>query len=104
MPMLDGPLVSYRTFMENQPTNIEREQAEELYKLYRKDWENKQYEIFFGEHKEEQWFKEKYNTLCSEKFRGERHRQAALNAQKFSRLVQEGYYNDLDLEIDQKKL
>ena len=53
MPMLDGPLVSYRTFMENQPTNIEREQAEELYKLYRKDWENKQYEIFFGEHKEE---------------------------------------------------
>lgn len=41
MPMLDGPLVSYRTFMENQPTNIDREQAEELYKIYRKDWENK---------------------------------------------------------------
>lgn len=104
MPMLDGPLVSYRTFMENQPTNIDREQAEELYKIYRKDWESKQYEIFFGEHKEEQWFKEKYNHLFAERFKAERQQQAIINAGKFVSAVSQGDYEQINLEIDQKTL
>lgn len=61
-PKLNGPLLSFKQFMERQEQSIEIEKAEKCYEEYKEEHDKKQCDIFFAEHyKTEPWFKEKYH-------------------------------------------
>lgn len=47
VPQLDGPMIRFREFMENQTDRVDKEVAESHYAKYKQDWEAKQNEIFF---------------------------------------------------------
>lgn len=50
-PGLNGPLLSYKHFMELQRDPIEPEEAEKCYAEYKKKHTQKQNEIFYSMHK-----------------------------------------------------
>ena len=76
--------------------------AEKYYEKYKKDWESKQCKIFFGEHKNEEWFMEKYDPILSERLKEERRLESQRNADKFFETFLNGGYNNLNLELDEE--
>ena len=84
------------------PDNVDRNKAEKFYEKYKKDWERKQLEIFFGEHKVEEWFAEKYDPVLSERLKEERRSESQKNAERFFENYMNGVYENLNLEIDEK--
>ena len=82
-PGLNGPLLSYKHFMEIQRNALDMKEAEVLYAKYKKAHSDKQNEIFFAMHKEDHWFKEKYHPEQSYQWQTERRVQAQLLAKKF---------------------
>eukprot|EP01017_Pseudomicrothorax_dubius_P008839 TRINITY_DN12928_c0_g1_i4.p1 TRINITY_DN12928_c0_g1~~TRINITY_DN12928_c0_g1_i4.p1 ORF type:complete len:578 (-),score=139.92 TRINITY_DN12928_c0_g1_i4:135-1868(-) len=100
MPGLDGPMLTLREFMERQKETLSFQKAEEIYNEYKNAWEQKQNDIFFGEHKSEEWFKEKYDPVLAAKLGGERKQQSRTLAQRFMNLLESGYYDKLSLDLD----
>eukprot|EP01015_Nassula_variabilis_P037649 TRINITY_DN999_c0_g1_i3.p1 TRINITY_DN999_c0_g1~~TRINITY_DN999_c0_g1_i3.p1 ORF type:complete len:679 (-),score=87.66 TRINITY_DN999_c0_g1_i3:160-2196(-) len=100
VPGLDGPLLSYREFMELQSEKVDSELGDKIYNKYKRDYEQKQREIFYQEHKNDEWFKEKYDPILSQKFKDERKEEAQAIAQRFFKNFDQGIYNQLNLEVD----
>ena len=92
-PHLDGPLWSFREFMEAQPYDIDATKAEKIYQKYKQEYEDKQNQIFFTEHKNDEWFREKYDALLSEKLKEERKIEARINAERFFTNYKNGVYS-----------
>jgi len=59
-------------------------------------------EIFFGEHKIEEWFVEKYDPILSERLKEERRNESQKNAERFFENYVNGIYENLNLEIDEE--
>jgi hypothetical protein len=87
--------------MEAQPHKIESEKAEKTYNKYRKEYEEKQNQIFFAEHKSDEWFKEKYDPLLSDKLREERRAEAKANADRFLKGIDSGKFDQLNLDYSE---
>ena len=89
-PGLNGPLLSYKAFMDLQVNPIDRNEAEKYYQEYKSAHDRKQSEIFFQIHKNEPWFQEKYHPKWLYKFKQEQIKQSQMLAKKFN----EGLEND----------
>lgn len=57
----NGPLLSFKAFVDMQPFPMERHEAQMAYDDYKQDFDKKQAEIFFGQHFRDCWFTEKYD-------------------------------------------
>eukprot|EP00361_Fabrea_salina_P003326 CAMPEP_0202427462 /NCGR_PEP_ID=MMETSP1345-20130828/1684_1 /ASSEMBLY_ACC=CAM_ASM_000843 /TAXON_ID=342563 /ORGANISM="Fabrea Fabrea salina" /LENGTH=453 /DNA_ID=CAMNT_0049038187 /DNA_START=106 /DNA_END=1467 /DNA_ORIENTATION=+ len=78
-----GGLLTFKQFMELQHDPIPPFEAQHHYEEYKKDYERKQLETFFGEHKDEHWFIEKYDPVVSQKWQEERHMNAKVSHRTF---------------------
>lgn len=97
-PLLNGPLLSLKHFMEIQRDPIDLPDAEKYYAEYKKSHEKSQNENFFKMHKDEHWFKEKYHPEDSYQWQTERKVQAQLLAKKFFEQLKKNAYQGLSLE------
>ena len=61
IPGFDGPLITESLFKELQLNSIPSDVIAEAYKDYKAKYENKKYQSFYAEHKNDEWFKEKYH-------------------------------------------
>lgn len=83
-PKLNGPLLSFKQFMERQEQSIEIEKAEKCYEEYKEDHDKKQCDIFFAEHyKTDHWFKEKYHPAVLYSVKKQRMEVAKTQAELF---------------------
>ena len=73
MPPLDAPLVTFKEFIQMQRggESFSHDDAQRLYDHYKSDHIDKQAEIFFTMHKDECWFREKYDPQQSYKWKQE---------------------------------
>ena len=69
------PLMNLKTFSERFPS-MDRGESQQRYDSYKADWEKKQAEIFFSNHSEDCWFKERYDPLLQYKWLMEKKAQA----------------------------
>lgn len=60
-PSLESPLVPYKAFVDMQRDNLSSEEAQKFYDQYKADHNKKQADLFYDTHKNESWFKEKYD-------------------------------------------
>ncbi|KAL4460616.1 hypothetical protein ABPG72_002903 [Tetrahymena utriculariae] len=104
IPMLDGPLVNFRQFMELQTDRVDTHKAETHYQYYKKHWEKRQNEIFVKEHMEEAWFKEKYDPIISEEIQKDRLSECKKTAEKFFEDYKNNVFNSICLEITENKI
>eukprot|EP00828_Plagiopyla_frontata_P004557 TRINITY_DN1166_c0_g1_i13.p1 TRINITY_DN1166_c0_g1~~TRINITY_DN1166_c0_g1_i13.p1 ORF type:complete len:366 (+),score=60.22 TRINITY_DN1166_c0_g1_i13:227-1324(+) len=100
VPYLDGNLVSFRTFMENQSDKLDHDKALEVYKNYQNNWIKKQDDTFCTEHLNEEWFCEKYDAFLIEKLKNERSLLAQKNAVIFKEKLANNGFNNIDFEYD----
>jgi len=65
IPKTDGPLISFKEFFHLQPaeSSVKYATLEKYYENYKKEHERDQVKIFFNEHKNDQWFIEKYDPI-----------------------------------------
>ncbi|CAD6194737.1 unnamed protein product [Caenorhabditis auriculariae] len=56
-----GPMLTFKRFLLNQEDDISDEDAVKKYNEYKIDFKRQQLERFFRAHKEEEWFRQKYN-------------------------------------------
>eukprot|EP00743_Colponemidia_sp_Colp-15_P007137 GILK01007702.1.p1 GENE.GILK01007702.1~~GILK01007702.1.p1 ORF type:complete len:695 (-),score=89.24 GILK01007702.1:132-2216(-) len=98
MPSLDGPLLAYKHFLEFQDDNITPEKAQRLYDDYKLAHEKRQAELFFSQHKGEEWFKEKYHPDWAQKRASERTAEAKKASLTFIGDLAEGKFRGLKLE------
>ena len=61
VPGFDGPLITESLFKDLQLNNIPNDVISEAYKDYKTKYENKKFQSFYSEHKNDEWFKEKYH-------------------------------------------
>ena len=76
VPGFDGPLVSLSLFNELQHNILSTEAIEAAYKDYKAKYEQKKFQSFYVEHKDDEWFKEKYDLEMNNKWRTERNSQS----------------------------
>jgi len=79
----DGPILTYKQFLETQES-VSPNEGEERYEKYKTEYKKKQLEKFFNAHKEEEWFKERYEPNFLEKRRSDKIEQAKATAEKFT--------------------
>ena len=82
-PGLNGQLLSFKVFMEMQENPISMEDAEKYYNEYKTAHDRKQSEIFYQMHKEDHWFREKYDPQLLFKWKNEQKKQAQVLSKKF---------------------
>ena len=95
IPGFDGPLVSLSLFNELQHNILSTEAIENAYKDYKTKYEAKKYHSFYVDHKDDEWFKEKYDPESNTKWKNERNTQCAKLAVKFT----EGALNMKNLKL-----
>ena len=78
--------------MEMQKDPRALEQVESYYNDYKKKYEVKQNKIFFFNHKDEPWFREKYDSELRYKWMIERNMQAQKNSKIFNEQVLAGVF------------
>ena len=83
MPGLNGPLLSYKAFMDMQENPINMNDAEKYYSKYKDAYERKQCEIFYQIHKDEHWFREKYDPQLQFKFKNDQIKQSQTLSKRF---------------------
>jgi hypothetical protein len=99
VPGFDGPLVSLSLFNELQHNILSTEAIEAAYKDYKVKYEQKKFQSFYVEHKDDEWFKEKYDHEMNSKWRTERNSQCQKLCQKFNEAVQKNNLNNLKMEL-----
>jgi hypothetical protein len=83
IPGFDGPLVSLSLFNELQHNILLMETVENAYREYKTKYEGKKFQSFFVEHKDDEWFKEKYDNTYLVKMKEERTLSSKRLAEKF---------------------
>ena len=100
VPATNGPLATFREFVDMQKSEIAPELAEKVYSKYKKKYEQRHIELFFYEHKEDEWFKEKYHPELVEEINENYKKRVVKEAEYFFESVKEGEYDNLSLEIN----
>ena len=101
MPGLNGPLLSYKAFMDMQENPINMADAEKYYSKYKDAYERKQWEIFFQIHKDEHWFREKYDPQLLFKFKNDQMKQSQTLAKRFFESLDRNEFEGIWLEFQE---
>lgn len=99
VPGFDGPLVSLSLFNELQHNILPTETIESAYKDYKSKYEQKRFQSFYVEHKDDEWFKEKYDQEMNLRWKSERNSQCQKLCQKFNDALIKGHFSGLKLEL-----
>lgn len=83
IPGYDGPLVSLSLFNELQHNILLMQTVENAYNEYKNKYEGKKFQSFYVEHKEDEWFKEKYDHTYRQKMQEERNWTSQKLSEKF---------------------
>jgi len=97
-PGLNGPLLSYKSFMDLQENPISMKDAEKYYAEYKNAHDRKQSEIFFQVHKGEHWFQEKYHPKLMYKYNQEQIKQSQALCKKFNESLENDGFKGILLE------
>jgi len=87
---LDPPLKTYQQFLQYQEESIAPAETQRRYEDYKKDFNKKHSHTFFIEHKDSEWFKEKYSTESMLKRREKKIERATKMVDIFSKEFTEG--------------
>ena len=101
MPGLNGPLLSYKAFMDMQENPISMSDAEKHYSKYKDAYERKQWEIFYQIHKDEHWFREKYDPQLQFKFKNDQMKQSQTLARRFMEALERNEFDQICLEFQE---
>jgi hypothetical protein len=82
-PSFSDPLLHYKAFCEMQRHSYSKEEFQRLYDEYKADYEEHHAQIFFKEHQNDCWFREKYDPVVSSEWDQERKNQSRALAEKF---------------------
>ena len=82
-PSFDAPLVSLSLFNELQANIFQQDLIEKEYQKYKEKYENKRNNIFYNEHLNDEWFKEKYDPEIYPKWKNEINNQCKKLCLKF---------------------
>ena len=93
-PGLSGPLMSYKSFMEMQRTQLDAGEAQRQYDEYRLEHDKAQAEIFFSGHSAEAWFREKYDPELAHKWQLEKQALSRELAERFVEFFVDGGTSD----------
>ena len=85
------PLLSFKHFLQQQDDNISDEDAIKMYNDYKLEFKKTQINNFFLEHKEEDWFKQKYHPDECYKRRHEQNRCILHRLDVFMELMGKGW-------------
>lgn len=77
--------------------SIEVFELDQIYEEYKQEYEKKTCESFFLEHKNEPWFREKYDILVSQRWQEERQLNAKVSHRMFVESVRNGKFEGLFL-------
>jgi len=99
-PTLEGHLYSFRQFMEAQKFEIDPSKAEKIYQKYKAEYEDKQNQIFFAEHRNDEWFREKYDPILSEKLKEEMRAESRVNAETFFRELKDNAFDAINFNYE----
>jgi len=98
MPGLNGPLLNYKAFMDMQENPINMTDAEKYYSKYKDAHDRKQSEIFYQIHKDEHWFREKYDPQLLYKFKNDQIKQSQLLCKRFMESLDKNEFEGICLE------
>lgn len=90
--IFEGAIRTYKQFLEIQDDTITPEQAEKKYEEYKIEYAKRQSKMFFDEHKNAEWFKERFNPQYLEEKRKER--------MEMSKKSRDLYFADLEAKKD----
>ncbi|KAL6071930.1 splicing factor 1 isoform X1 [Balamuthia mandrillaris] len=94
--MYDMPLKSYKQFLLTQDDSIGPDEAAKKYEEYKEEYMRKRSFAFFQEHKDEEWFQEKYKPEVLERKRKEKMERAQHNTKIFFEQLESGFDYSLD--------
>ena len=98
---LNLPLFSFNEFIQIQPADIPIKKLERFYTIYKQDHQQRQIEIFFYEHRREEWFEEKYSPLAKAELEVHFSEQVSKSWDVFAQNYQAQKFKNLDLSVAQ---
>ena len=102
-PLLKKPLVTFDLFSQIITLKLNQKQLKEIYEKYRSTYDNYIKEIFFQEHKEEEWFKEEFHPFYIPEIREILNEEVKKLYSKFQRNLKE-IENKIKLELIEEDL
>jgi len=88
--LFEGPIKTYKQFLEIQEESITPAEGEKRYEEYQNEYKRRQLRVFFNEHKNDEWFKEKYEPGYLEVKREEQIQISKQNVKSFSECLRNG--------------
>jgi hypothetical protein len=88
--LYEGPLKTFKQFCETQDEYTQPGELEKRFEEYQHEYKRRQAMVFFNEHKNEEWFLEKYHPHQVEKARTQQAEQSRTNATSFFEELAEG--------------
>jgi len=95
--LFEGPLKSYKQFLDAQEDNISPSEGEKRYEEYQNEYKRRQLRVFFNEHKQDEWFKEKYDPALLDQKRTIR---LATAKQALKNFTEELHKNTIDFNLN----
>ena len=102
-PLLKKPLVTFDLFSQIITLKLNQKQLKEIYEKYRSTYDNYIKEIFFQEHKEEEWFKEEFHPFYIPEIREVLNEEVKKLYSKFQRNLKQ-IENKIKLELIEEDL
>lgn len=99
--LYEGPQRTYKQFLELQDDSITPAEAEKKYEEYTTEYRRRQLRGFFEEHKQHEWFREKYDPSYLERRRAERIEATKAALASFTRQLQDGTL-EFKCEVDEE--
>jgi len=98
-------MMTFKAFLQTQDDSITDEEALHKYSEYKLEFQRQQLNEFFVSHKDDEWFKMKYQPGMKEQRTNEIKEMLRKRLDVFSRLVNDEFMNDIDVdEANQDKL
>jgi len=98
-------MMTFKAFLQTQDDSITDEEALHKYSEYKLEFQRQQLNEFFVSHKDDEWFKMKYQPALREQRTTEIKGMLRKRLEMFSKLVNDEFMNDIDVdEANQDKL
>jgi len=98
-------MMTFKAFLQTQDDSITDEEALHKYSEYKLEFQRQQLNEFFVSHKDDEWFKMKYQPALREQRTTEIKAMLRKRLEMFSKLVNDEFMNDIDVdEANQDKL
>ncbi|CAI2303972.1 unnamed protein product [Caenorhabditis sp. 36 PRJEB53466] len=95
-----GPLLSFKRFLGNMEDDISQEEAIKKYNEYKSEHKKHQLERFFRSHKEEEWFRQKYNPSDASKVKEAHLENVKHRLEVFNELKSQGTFDGFSLDFE----